>query len=300
MRWAQLTVTISHEASEAVANKLFDLDALGVEIQEAQPPSSQSATLVSYFPMDDLVGDRVQKVQRFLDQLPEWGFPSGDASVSLKALQDTDWSEEWRSAFPPQKIGNRIIIAPTWVEIVPGPSEALIRLDPGMAFGTGQHPTTRLSIRLLEKTIRGAEIVADIGTGSGILSIVAAKLGASRVDAVDLDDTTLPIATKNFQLNNVEATIHLQAGNGLHACTGTYDVIVANILTKALLPMIPEFPQFLNAEGVVILSGIMAQEASQIVMALKRHQLTSINVKRDEEWVAISAKLSDEPRRSHS
>ena len=121
MRWAQLTVTISHEASEAVANKLFDLDALGVEIQEAQPPSSQSATLVSYFPMDDLVGDRVQKVQRFLDQLPEWGFPSGGASVSLKALQDTDWSEEWRSAFPPQKIGNRIIIAPTWVEIVPGP-----------------------------------------------------------------------------------------------------------------------------------------------------------------------------------
>ena len=94
MRWAQLTVTISHEASEAVANKLFDLDALGVEIQEAQPPSSQSATLVSYFPMDDLVGDRVQKVQRFLDQLPEWGFPSGGASVSLKALQDTDWSEE--------------------------------------------------------------------------------------------------------------------------------------------------------------------------------------------------------------
>ena len=118
-----------------------------------------------------------------------------------------------------------------------------------MAFGTGQHPTTRLSIRLLEKTIRGAEIVADIGTGSGILSIVAVKLGASRVDAVDLDDTTLPIATKNFQLNNVEATIHLQAGNGLHACTGTYDVIVANILTKALLPMIPGISSIFKCGG---------------------------------------------------
>ena len=298
MKWAQLTVTISPEASEAVTNKLFDLDALGVEIRD--PSSSQSATLVSYFPMDDLVGDRVRKVQRFLDQLPEWDLPAGDASVSLKAIQDTDWSEEWRSAFPPQKIGDRVTVAPTWARISPTTSEVLIRLDPGMAFGTGQHPTTRLSIRLLEKTIKGDEILADIGAGSGILSIVAAKLGARRIDAIDLDDTTLPVASKNFQLNSVEATVHLQAGNGLHACTGTYDVIIANILTKALLPMIPKFPQFLNADGVVILSGIMAQEASQVIKALRRHQLIPINIERDEEWVAISAKLSDEPRLSNS
>ena len=293
MKWVQLTVTISPEASEAVANQLFDLDALGVEIRDAQPPSSQSAILISYYPMDDLVGDRIQKVQRFIDLLPEWDLPVGQASITLKAIQDTDWTEEWRSAFPPRRIGNRIIVAPTWVEILPKPSEVLIRLDPGMAFGTGHHPTTCFSIRLLEETIKGNEVLADIGTGSGILSIAAAKLGVRRVDAVDLDETTLPVASKNFQLNDVESVVRLQAGNGLDACAGEYDVIIANILTKVLLPMIPEFPQFLNAGSVVILSGIMTQEAAQVVKVLKLHQLFPIKIEQDEEWVGISAKLSD-------
>ncbi len=293
MKWVQLTVTISPEASEAVANQLFDLDALGVEIRDAQPPSSQSTILISYYPMDDLVGDRIQKVQRFIDLLPEWDLPVGQASITLKAIQDTDWTEEWRSAFPPRRIGNRIIVAPTWVEILPKPSEVLIRLDPGMAFGTGHHPTTCLSIRLLEETIKGNEVLADIGTGSGILSIAAAKLGVRRVDAVDLDETTLPVASKNFQLNDVESVVRLQAGNGLDACAGEYDVIIANILTKVLLPMIPEFPQFLNVGSVVILSGIMTQEAAQVVKVLKLHQLFPIKIEQDEEWVGIAAKLSD-------
>ena len=293
MKWAQVTVTISQEASEAVANRLFDLNALGVEIRDAQPPTSSSATLVTYFPMDDLVGDRLQKVQQFLDQLPEWGIRAGRSSVSLKAIQEADWAEEWRSSFSPQKIGDSIVVAPTWIEIVPKPSEVLIRLDPGMAFGTGQHPTTRLSILLLEKTIKGNEILADIGTGSGILSVAAAKLGASSIDAVDLDETTLPVASNNFRLNDVESVIHLQAGNGLDVCSGKYDVIIANILTKVLLPMIPKFLRFLNARGVVILSGIMKQETAQVVKALKLHQLSPIDIEQDEEWVAISAKLGD-------
>lgn len=294
MKWAQVEVTISREASEAVSHQLFDLNALGVEIQDAQSPASSSETLIAYFPMDDLVGDRVQKVQRFLDQLPEWDLPAGQASVSLRAIKDADWTAEWRSAFPPQKIGDRVIVAPTWVDIVPAPSEVLIRLDPGMAFGTGQHPTTRLTIRLLEQTIKGDEIAADIGTGSSILAIAAAKLGARQIDAVDLDETTLPVASKNLRLNEVEAFVQLQAGNGLDACSGKYDVIIANILTKVLLTMIPKLPRRLNAGGRVILSGIMAQEAAQVAQALKLHRLFPINIEQEEEWVAILAKLSEE------
>ncbi|MDE0503402.1 MAG: 50S ribosomal protein L11 methyltransferase, partial [Candidatus Poribacteria bacterium] len=206
----------------------------------------------------------------------------------------TDWTEEWRSAFPPQKIGNRIIVAPTWVKIVPEPSDVLVRLDPGMAFGTGHHPTTRLSIRLLEKTIKGNEIVADIGTGSGILSISAAKLGAVRIDAVDLDESTLPVAAGNLKQNDVESVVRLQAGNGLDSCSGKYDVIVANILTKVLLPMIPELPQSLNLDGKVILSGITAQEAAQVVKTLNMHQLFPVDIERDEEWVAILARMGEQ------
>lgn len=300
MKWAQVNVTISREASDAVSNKLFDLNALGVEIQDAQSPTSSSVTLIAYFPMDDLVGDRLRRVRRFLDQLPEWDLPAGHASVSLKALKDTDWTTEWRSAFPTQKIGNRVIVAPTWVDIAPDPSEVLIRLNPGMAFGTGHHPTTRLTIRLLEKTIKGNEIAADIGTGSGILSIAAAKLGARKIDAVDLDEATLPVAAENFQLNDVKALINLQAGNGLDPCSGEYDVIIANILTKVLLTLIPGLPQRLKVGGTVILSGIMAQEVAQVVHALKAHRLLPINIEENEEWVAILAKLSEDSPEFHS
>jgi len=300
MKWAQVTVTISQEASEAVANQLFDLNGAGVEIQDNPNPASPSIKLISYFPMDDLVGERLRKVQRFLDQLPQWDLQPGQSSISLKAVQEVDWSEKWRSAFPPQKIGRRIIVAPTWAKIVPEQCEVLIRLDPGMAFGTGQHPTTRLSMGLLEKAIKRNDVLADIGTGSGILSITAAKLGAKRVDAIDLDETIIPIALKNFQLNDVESVVDVQSGDGLTGLDSKYDIIIANILTEVLIPLISEVSQFLEPNGEVILSGIMSNEAEQIEKALNARDLCCIEITQDEEWVAIRAKLSDGLKGPHS
>ena len=178
----------------------------------------------------------------------------------------------------------------------------LIRLDPGMAFGTGQHPTTQLALELLEISIKGSDVVADIGTGSGILAIAAAKLGAKRVDAVDLDATTIPIAQSNIQLNKVESVIHLHQGDGLNALERQkYPLIVANILTKVILPMIPICPKFLEPAGRLILSGILATEASQIEAQLEAngfrvletrqlkesHELTQSG----ENWVGILAQM---------
>lgn len=302
MKWAQITITTSQEASEAVANYLFERDATGVEIRDNPAPNSPSVTLISYFPTDDLIGERVHDLRDFLANLIHAGIDTQPAKVTLESIEEDNWSEQWRSAFPPQKIGKRLVIAPTWDDIVPEPSEVLIRLDPGMAFGTGQHPTTQLALELLELSIKGADAVADIGTGSGILAIAAAKLGAKRVDAVDLDATTIPIARSNIQLNKVESVIRLHQGDGLNTLERQkYPLIVANILTKALLPMISICPKFLEPAGRLILSGILAQEASQIEAQLETNGFRVLEIRglkesheliqSGENWIGILAQM---------
>ena len=302
MKWAQVTITTSQEASDAVANYLFEGDTTGIEIRDNPAPNSPSVTLISYFPTDDLIGERVHDLREFLANLIQAGIDTHPAKVTLKSIEGDNWSEQWRSAFPPQKIGKRLVIAPTWDDIVPKPSEVLIRLDPGMAFGTGQHPTTQLALELLEISIKDADAVADIGTGSGILAIAAAKLGAKRVDAVDLDATTIPIAQSNIQINKAESIIRLHQGDGLNALERQkYPLIVANILTKVLLPMIPICPTFLEPAGRLILSGILVQEASQIEAQLEANDFRVLEVRQlkeshelaqtGENWVGILAQI---------
>ena len=302
MKWAQVTITTSQEASDAVANYLFERDATGIEIRDTPSSHSPSVTLISYFPTDDLIGEQVQDLRDFLASLIQAGIDTHPAKVTLKSIEDDDWSEQWRSAFPPQKIGKRLVIAPTWDDTVPEPSEVLIRLDPGMAFGTGQHATTQLALELLEAAIKDSDVVADIGTGSGILAIAAAKLGATRVDAVDLDATTIPIAQSNIQINEVESVICLHHGDGLNVLESQkYPLIVANILTKVILPIIPQCPKFLEPAGRLILSGILIQEASQVEAQLREngfrvlefhqpkesHEITQTG----ENWVGILAQM---------
>ena len=319
MKWAQVTITTSQEASDAVANYLFECDATGVEIRDTPSANTPTVTLISYFPTDDLIGERVQDLREFLANLIQTGINTHPAKVSLRSIEEDNWSEQWRSAFPPQRIGKRLVIAPTWEDIVPEPSEVLIRLDPGMAFGTGQHATTQLALELLEAAIKEGDIVADIGTGSGILAIAAAKLGAKRVDAVDLDATTIPIARNNIQLNKVEPIICLHHGNGLDALERQkpsalpekteasdlpfpkYPLIVANILTKVLLPMIPRCPTYLEPTGRLILSGIMAPEARQVethlgvsgfqVLEVRQLKERGEVIQKGENWVGILAQM---------
>jgi ribosomal protein L11 methyltransferase len=302
MKWAQVTITTSQEASDAVANYLFEHDATGIEIRDTPSSNSPSVTLISYFPTDDLIGERVHDLREFLASLIQAGIDTQPAKVTLESIEEDNWSEQWRSAFPPQKIGKRLVIAPTWDDIVPEPSEVFIRLDPGMAFGTGQHPTTQLALELLEISIKGSDVVADIGTGSGILAIAAAKLGTKRVDAVDLDATTIPIARSNIQLNKVESVIRLHQGDGLNALERQkYPLIVANILTKVILPMIPICPNFLEPAGRLILSGILATEASQIEAQLEANGFRVLETRQlkeshelrqsGENWVGILAQM---------
>ena len=290
MDWARITVTTSQEASEAVANLLFELNATGVELKDNE---ASTVNLIAHYPLDDRVGARMQKLRDFLTELPTWGIQPHPATIDLKHVKSEKWEEAWKSAFPPQRVGSRIVIAPTWIDVPHNETEILIRLNPGMAFGTGYHPTTRLSLELLERTVEPHHQVADIGTGSGILTIAAIKLGAKHVDAIEIDPTAIPIAAANFQANGVAPKVHLSQGDGLRGIENRYHLIIGNILTKAILPMISFCVQRLYPEGIIIFSGILETEFAQVKSVLEANQFQCLEVVSEVEdkvtWVGIKA-----------
>ena len=291
MNWAKITVTTSQEAAEAVANCLFEMQATGVEFKENATANVQ---LIAYYPLDDRVGARMQKLRNFLTELPTWNIQAAPATIDLKHVKSEKWAEAWKAAFPPQRIGERIFIVPSWHDSAHNETDILIRLDPGMAFGTGYHPTTRLSLELLETTVEPHHHIADIGTGSGILTIAAVKLGAKRVDAIDIDPTAIPIAAANFQTNTVTPQVRLSQGDGLKDMDSKYHLIIGNILTKAIIPIIPSCTPKLHPAGIVIFSGILETELTQVQSVLAANHFECLQVISETEdnitWVGIKAR----------
>ena len=292
MDWARITLTTSQEASEAVSNCLFEMKAVGVEFKEN---ADTEVDLIAYYPLDDRVGARIQKLQDFLAELPTWNIHPGPATIDLQHVKSEKWEEAWKAAFPPQRVGKRMLITPTWHRTPQNETDILIQLDPGMAFGTGYHPTTRLSLELLEHTIEPYYHIADIGTGSGILTIAAVKLGAKRVDAIELDPTAIPVAAANFQTNTVTSHVCLSQGDGLKNVERKYHLIVGNILTKTILPIIPDCAPRLHPSGIVIFSGILETELAQVESVLGANQFECLQVISETEdnitWVGIKARL---------
>ncbi len=292
MDWARITVTTSQDAYEAVAHFLFELDATGVEFRERD---AATVNLIAHYPVDDRVGARVQRLRTFLAELPKYGIHPRPATIHLKQITVEKWEAAWKASFPPQRVGDRIVIAPTWSEAAETDTDIYVRLDPGMAFGTGYHPTTRLSLRLLEKYLEPNQRLADLGTGSGILTIAAIKLGAAHVDAVELDATAIPVARANFQTNDVTPNVTLFQGDGLKNCGNRYHLIIGNILTKAILPIIPDCTAHLYPGGTVIFSGILETELEQVQSVLAEHRFGDFTVIREAEdnvtWVGIRAVL---------
>lgn len=295
MNWAQITITTSEEASGAVGNYLFDMGTHGIEVKASD---NSTTALIAYFPLDDRIDTRVKKIKAFLSELPKWGLQPKPGTIDLKRIASEEWTEAWKANYHPQQIGQRILIVPTWHDVPTDNTRLLIRLDPGMAFGTGYHPTTRLSLQMLEQTIKPNQNVADIGTGSGILAIAAVKLGAKHVDAIELDETAIPIADTNFKINDVKEQITLFHGDGLSTVSKEYDLIIGNLLTKAILPIIPYCPSKLKRNGHAIFSGILESEQDMIQEVLVENDMDCMHVMHESEddvnWIAIKAKLMNQ------
>jgi ribosomal protein L11 methyltransferase len=208
-------------------------------------------------------------------------------------LAETDWAEAWKAGYGVLRIGRRLVVRPTWRDdYAPRPDDLLIELDPGMAFGSGLHPTTRLCLEVLEDALRPGQVVLDVGTGSGILSIAAARLGAARVVALDTDPLAVQIARENVALNRVENVVQVEVGTVQisNLQSPISDLVVANILAETIMELAPALAAHLLPEGVLIASGIIAERAEAVASCLRENGMSPVERRDDGDWVALVAR----------
>ncbi|MGD9676801.1 MAG: 50S ribosomal protein L11 methyltransferase [Vulcanibacillus sp.] len=312
MKWSEISIHTTQEAIEAVANILHDVGARGVviedreildrkfenkfgEIYQLTPEDfpEEGAIVKAYFPVNSYLLETVEQTKVAINNLPFFNIDFGQAKVFVSEIDEEDWATSWKKYYKPLKVSDKIIITPTW-EIVENDSDCLvIELDPGMAFGTGTHPTTIMSIQALEKMIVGDEEVIDVGCGTGILSIAAAKLGAKKVLALDLDHVAITSAKLNIELNKVDSIIDVRQNDLLNGIDNQADVIVANILAEVIITFIADVKKLLKDSGVFIASGIINTKADLVKNSLEKEKLIIIEELHDQDWVTFIAKKDE-------
>jgi ribosomal protein L11 methyltransferase len=209
--------------------------------------------------------------------------------LHVRMLAETDWAEAWKAHYQVLHIGRRLVVKPSWLEYDCQGQEVVIELDPGMAFGSGLHATTRLCLELLEDAIPPGGSVLDVGTGSGILAIAAGKLGAARVLALDIDPVAIEVACENVRLNGLEAVVDARLGTLAPLQQGQWDTVLANILAETIVDMAPMLADSLTPGGILIVSGIIGERADMVVGQLHTHRLQVAERRDDGDWVAFAA-----------
>jgi ribosomal protein L11 methyltransferase len=285
--------------AELIAARFFDLGLKGVVVEDpdlvpaegwgsgALKPASEHA-VTGYFEDDARTAARCRTLETALRQLAQTrGFRY---ALTYARVDEADWAEAWKAFFYPEKISPGLVVKPSWRDYEARAGETVIEIDPGMAFGTGTHPTTVMCLRLIEKHLRPGTTFLDVGTGSGILMITAAKLGASSVTGVDNDPTAVGVARDNLSANGIppqDATV--LAGSLVTEVGGCYDLVAANILAEVIVALAPDLPAVLAPGGRVICSGIIRSKQAEVVAALEAVGLDVIECQTQEEWVAVVA-----------
>ena len=273
--WQELTITVSREAEEAVSNILIDLGSQGVAIDDSadylgeagpfgevlpQVKQLNTVAITAYYPETVNLEMIRQEVKEYLAQLRDFGLEIGETQLTTQQLAEEDWADNWKKYFEPARITHDLTIVPSWTDYEATIGEKIIKLDPGMAFGTGTHPTTKMSLFVLEQILRGGETVLDVGTGSGVLSIASSLLGAKDIYAYDLDEVAVRVAQENIELNPDMENIHVASGDLLRGVEIEADVIVANILADILVNLTDDAYRLLKDEGYLIMSGIISEK----------------------------------------
>ncbi len=215
-----------------------------------------------------------------------------DVSIEINGVNEEDWANSWKEYYKPLKIGNKIVIVPAWEKYDAAEGELVVKMDPGMAFGTGNHETTRLVIELLEKYVRGGERVLDVGTGSGILAICAARLGAGLCRAYDIDPVAVKVARENIAdsgLSNITCDVS-DLLRGVKKKDGGYDIICANIVADIIIRMIPDIGAYMNDGAVILASGIIVERADDVINSFVEHGFYIAEKSVDNGWCALAVK----------
>jgi len=278
-RWLELSVEIAPDAEEPVADVLRRHAHGGVCIEAGEA----SVVVKGYLPAD---GDLARRRRALRRQLAALTLPS---TLRSRWLSEEDWAHVWKEFFPVLRVSPRLVICPTWRSYRPRQGEAVIRLDPGMAFGTGQHPTTLMCLRALEEFLRSGMDVLDLGTGSGILALAAAKLGAASVLALDIDPQAAAVARENVRLNRLALVVRVEEGSLDDAPRPAFDLAMANISTAVIVEVAPALAAVLRPGGVLIVAGFSAESAERVSSALTSTGLVVERALTDGDWRALIA-----------
>jgi len=282
LSWLEITVHVDTVAADAVAARLFDLGCGGVVTEEASNPFVRA-----YLPGGSDPEQIRFLLQTFLDRLPVL-FPGIERpTASFRNVPDRDWGLTWRRFFRPLRVTPRLWVVPAWEAMPDVPEGRVIRMDPGPAFGTGSHESTRLCLRAMERiSMPDGWRMMDVGTGSGILAVYGAMLGASWVEAVDVDPDALAWAEKNLYLNPNPEKIHLSL-KPIESYTERFDLVAANILLGVILDLLPQLARLVAPRGRLILSGLLKDQTEAALLKSSRLHLKHLETLEEGEWACL-------------
>jgi ribosomal protein L11 methyltransferase len=294
--WLELATTAEPEAVEAVS-AVFAEYGQGVAIEQVVDssrdgdvvnlPADAPVLIKTYLPMRDPAAEQRQaKIEKAVWAL---GRLRHVAPLQVRRLREADWANAWKEHFFVHRVGERTVIVPSWrqADYQPRVDDVVLLLDPGMAFGTGLHPTTRLCLRAVEACVKPGMRVLDVGAGSGILAIAAARLGASAVEAVEIDPVAASVCQENVERNGVADVVHVTPGTLSSAPRERYDLILANITIATLLQLHPLLADHLSTHGMAVLSGVLAERTDELLSALVEAGWRHERTEQEQDWVAI-------------
>jgi len=310
MRWFEIKIGIDSMSVEAVTNMLYEVGAEGIVIEDPNDEiynesykgdwdyvdkavyefQSKEAIVMGY--CSDVDPEEIKgQLQVKVDQLESFGLKKGSGTIIVKEVVDDNWANEWKKYFKPLKIGDRIVIKPSWEDYEVVGNEMILEMDPGSAFGSGTHETTAMCVKFTDTFLKEGDRVFDIGCGTGILGIAAGMLGAGEVTCVDIDEKAVVATQINIDLNNMQDKVEVFKGDLTDVLQGKADVVIANIIADVIIFLSKDIPQFLKEDGVFIASGIIHDKREAVIKALEENGFTILEVKTEGEWNAIAAKL---------
>jgi len=302
MQWIAAKVVIQSDdksqAIELITDIFYDLGLKGVQIEDphldpeegwgadAVPKPLQDA-VIGYFPDTHQTSNKLKWLQDRIALLEK--AQKIRCTLGYQRMADSDWAESWKAFFWPESITPRITVKPTWRDYTAKPDEIVLEIDPGMAFGSGTHPTTALCIGLMENYVSTGCRFLDVGTGSGILMIAAAKLGAGKLVGIDNDELAVGIAIANLKQNQIDSScFHVCIGNMVDGVEGAFDLIVANILSGPILSLLDTIEPYMAANGVLICSGIYQDNQTAVAQKMQSRGLRLIESRDKDDWVAMA------------
>ena len=308
--WIEVRVITKSEALEPISGIFYGLDCKGVAIEDPedilgreQGPltwdfadinvlehKGKFAVVKGYFSEEDNIDEIIAYINEKVEEIKALGIDVGEGKVEFEKMYEEDWANNWKKYYKPSKVGEKIVVKPIWEEYEAKDEELVVELDPGMAFGTGEHETTRMCIQALEKYVQKDSTVFDVGCGSGILAIAAAKLGAKLAVGVDLDPVAVESAKENVGFNNID-NIEVLHGNLIEVIDGKADIVVANIIAEIICILTEDVSRVIKPNGYFITSGIIHDRVEMVTNKLEECGFEVVKVNKDGEWNCIIAKL---------